>query len=1017
MTTFANELKKLNPEQKLAVETVEGPVMVVAGPGTGKTQVLAMRVANILQKTHAKPSNILCLTFSNSGSTAMRERLRTLIGPDAYGVAVSTVHGFCDGIIKRNAAAFSDWSVKKAISDLDKYKRLQKIIDQVSASSALINPKNPYDRIPAILGRISDCKREGKSLKDLLKVADEYDSMMSEKSKKGTKQHDKNLLQARKFREFVDLFKRYQACLEEENMYDYDDMILTVVQALGEEDWLLDFLQEQYQYILVDEAQDLNGAQWKVIELLTTYATLPHDPNFFLVGDDDQSVFRFQGANMEHLLGFRKRFPKAPIIVLTTNYRSTQVILDAAGRLISHNEERLIGRIPDLKKDLKAFTKEKGIEPILLRPPSDAAEPWLIADMIDDRLKKGIPPEEIAILVQTNAELVPIYDVLRAREIPVILQGKSDLLTHPVVSQALSILRSTESSTESSSENSFLHALACESFGCHPADIGRVIVAARAAKKHARDFILEVEQSKIEFTDIVTLIRARDVLFDLAQKQDSRSVLETCEHVLRESGLSMSAASAHPLDLAAIETFFHYVKQRCLDHPFLTLHEFMKDLNLYADVGYRQLRITYQLPHLVISGVQLLTAHQSKGLEFHTVILSAFREGHWDERHGTPGLSVPEDLLFGWESEQKRFEKHQDERRVAYVAMTRAKRELFMLCPKEFAVGERARSVAPSAFFAQAGPLPESDGILKDPERSSLLLLNPVRKPDVELEAYLREQIADFALSPSSLSAFLKDPQEFKRIYLLKQPEELTESSVRALGYGSAVHWALKEWATATKKGDAFDEKKFLTAFEWHLRKRNILTEQQCNDLSAQAKEALPLYFEKRLKGSTPVIHAVERECRAMLGDPSDALAAGIQLKGKIDRIDVASPTSADAVIIDYKTGRPKAPAAIRGGIEAGKVSRTSDGDNFRQLVFYSLLLEQAEPMLVPQTFSLEFIGERGEDPISRQFQILQQEKDDLKSLIREVWGKILALDFTPIDFKSFEDRSHPPTHSPVLDS
>ncbi len=988
MSTFATELQRLNKEQKLAVETVEGAVMVVAGPGTGKTQVLAMRVANILQKTQAKPSNILCLTFSTSGSTAMRERLRQLIGPDAYGVTVSTVHGFCDGILKKNAAAFSDWSAKKAISDLDKYKRMQTIIDEVSGSSALINPKNPYDRIPAILGRISDCKREGKSLKDLLKVADEYDSVMSEKSKQGTKQHEKNLLQARKFREFVDLFKRYQACLEEENMYDYDDMILTVVRALTEEDWLLVNLQERYQYILVDEAQDLNGAQWKVIELLTTYATVPHEPNFFLVGDDDQSVYRFQGANMEHLLGFRERFPKAPIIVLTTNYRSTQIILDAAGRLIAHNEERLIGRIPDLKKDLKAFTKEKGSEPTLLRPPSDAAEPWLIADMIEERLKNGIPPEEIAILVQTNSELVPLYDVLRAREIPVILQGKSDLLTHPVVSQALAILRSTESS----SDNSFLHALACESFGCHPADIGRVIVAARAAKKHARELILEVEQSVIEFTDVATLIRARDVLFDLAQKQDSRSVLETCEHVLRESGLSMSAVSA-PLDLAAIETFFHYVKQRCLDHPFLTLREFMKDLNLYADEGYGQLRITYQLPHLVVSGVQLLTAHQSKGLEFHTVMLSGFREGHWDERHNAPGLSVPEDLLFGWESEQKRFEKHQDERRVAYVAMTRAKRELFMLCPKEFAVGERARPVAPSAFFAQAGPLPESDGILKDPEKSSLLLLNPARKPDAELEAYLREQIADFALSPSSLSAFLKDPLEFKRMYLLKQPEQLTESSVRALGYGSAVHWALNEWASALKKGKPFDEKQFLEAFEWHLRERNILTKQQSDDLVSQANEALPRYFAERLEGKAPFMHAVEREYRAMLGD--------IPLKGKIDRIDGVSATSGDAVIIDYKTGKPKAPAFIRGGIEAGKVSRTGDGDNFRQLVFYSLLLEQAEPMLVPQAFCLEFIGERGEDPISRQFQILQQEKDDLKSLIREVWAKILALDFTPIDLQS----------------
>src|SRR3989344_1655910 len=164
---FKSSYNQLNLAQKKAVDTVEGPVMVIAGPGTGKTQVLGVRVANILKKTQARPSNILCLTFSTSGATAMRERLRELIGADAYGVTVSTVHGFCDSIIRKNTATFSEWSAKKPMSDLDRYKTMQRITDAVSGNSALINPKNPYDRIPDILGRISDCKREGKSLADL----------------------------------------------------------------------------------------------------------------------------------------------------------------------------------------------------------------------------------------------------------------------------------------------------------------------------------------------------------------------------------------------------------------------------------------------------------------------------------------------------------------------------------------------------------------------------------------------------------------------------------------------------------------------------------------------------------------------------------------------------------------------------------------------------------------------------------------------------------------------------------
>lgn len=986
MRSFDRDYQKLNAGQKQAVDTVEGPVMVVAGPGTGKTQVLGMRVANILKKTHARPSNILCLTFSTSGATAMRERLRELIGPDAYAVTVSTVHGFADSIISRNAPVFSDWSARKQISDLEKYQTMQAVVDSVSEGSALINAKNPYEKIPALLGRISDCKREGKSLKDLERVAKQFDEQMAGKSRAGTKANEKNLLSARKFREFIEIFRRYLDVLEEKGMYDYDDMILTVLKVLSEEDWLLLGLQERYHYILVDEAQDLNGSQWAVIERLTTYDNVPNEPNFFVVGDDDQAIYRFQGANMEHMMAFHKRFPKAPVIVLAENYRSTQAILDAAGRLISKNDERLVGRLPGLKKDLKSCTKDKGEEPTLLRAISDAAEPWLIADLIEERLKKKIPAKEIAVLVQTNAELRPIYDVLRARDIPVVLHGKADLLVHPVVRQALTILKSTESR----SDDAFIHALACECFGCHPADIARIIAQAREKKASVSDLLLDLEKTDLPLLDTHALIRTRDVIFDIRQKQESRTVLETVEHVLRESGISGMAETLDPVDLAVVEEFFRYVKERCLHSPLLTLRKFLNDLKFYDDEDFGQVRLTYQIPHLVAEGIQLLTAHQSKGLEFHTVILSSFRDGHWDQRRNPSSLSLPEDLLFGWESDQKKYEKHQDERRVAFVAMTRAKRELLFVCPREFSVGERARQVSPSAFFAEAGPLLEIDGALKEAEKSSLLLLHPKVDHDEQLQAYLHERLKTFALSPTSLSRFLEDPQAFLRIDLLGQPEELTESSLRSLGYGSAVHWALREWATAKQAKKKFTVGDFLKAFEWHLTEKNILTAKQRDDLLAQAKVALPRYFSEKLEGSSPFIHAVERDHRGRLGD--------IPVKGKIDRIDLFSATSADAVVIDYKTGSPKAPSAIRGGVEEGRVSRSGrEGANFRQLVFYALLLEIADPLLVPQAFRLDFIGERGEDPISREFTVSEQEKDDLRALIRQVWAKIVALDFTEL--------------------
>jgi len=960
--------------------------MVLAGPGTGKTQVLAVRAAHILRKTQANPGNILCLTFSTAGAVAMRERLRRMIGADAYGVTVSTVHGFCDKLILRHPAVFEEWSAGTPLSDMDRMRLLQRIIDEVSGSSVLVNPKNPYDRIPGILGRIGDCKREGKSLQDLEDVAKAYEELMAVKSKAGTKADKKNRLQAEKFQDFVGIFRRYQEELSALGAYDYDDMILTVLRAFDEDQELLLKQQECYQYILVDEAQDLNGAQWKVIERLTTYAHLPHEPNFFLVGDDDQAIYRFQGANMEHMLAFRERFPKAPVIVLTSNYRSTQPILDAAGRLIARNEERLVGKIEGLTKDLKANTQEQGMVPRLLRTPSDASEPWLIADLVEERIAGGISPEEIAILVQKNDELRPLYDVLHARAIPVILSGKADLLSHPTVAEILTMLRYA---VDPASADRLLQALACSCFGCHPADLARLSWAARDAKAPLSSMMLDLLSADARFADLSSVLVARDVLLDLSQKVASRTVLQTVEAALRTSGITEGAHAMDPIDLAVVEQFFRYVKQRCTDHPDLSLHAFLAELSLYADETFAQVRLTYQLPHLVTSGVQLMTAHASKGLEFHTVILSAFREGHWDQRKSPSSLAVPEDLLFGWESEQKRFEKHQDERRLAYVAMTRAKRELLMICPREFAVGERARAVAPSAFFSEAGPLSEEDTALQNPEQAALLLHPTCISGDAALEAYLRERLEDFALSPSSLSAFLRDPQEFLRVHLLGQPEEFSEQSLRAIAYGSAAHWALKKWGEAKMQGMPMTEKAFLEAFAWHLEERNVLTKKQRADLLSHGRDALSAFYGQRLQSSTAYVYAVERDVRAHCGD--------IPLKGKIDRIDTLSATSGDAIVIDYKTGRPKTPAEIRGGAEPRRVSWTEEGDYFRQLVFYALLLEKAEPLLVLQSFALEFIGERGEEPIQRPFVITEQEKEDLRKLISHVWAKIIALDFTPL--------------------
>lgn len=985
MSTFEESYARLNEEQRKAVETIEGPVMVVAGPGTGKTQVLGMRVANILRRTHMRPSNILCLTFSNSGAIAMRERLRELIGADAYGVTVSTIHGFCQSIIDRNPAVFEDFNAREQLSDMEKYQKLNAIIDSVLKNSSLLNPKDPYGRDGDILSRISQVKREGKSMDDLLAAASEYRKEMSGKSKGGTKAHARNLLSAKKFEEFIEIYRLYQEMLQREGKYDYDDMVLFALKALREEEWMLQSLQERYQYVLVDEAQDTNGAQWDVFETLTTFANLPNDPNLFVVGDDDQAIYRFQGANLRNMLRFRERFPKAPVIVLKKNYRSTQGILDAAEKLISHNEERLTNEIEGLTKHLEAAVGGQGLDPVLLRPPSNEAEPWMVADIAEERIKDGIPAEEIAVLTQTNAELFPLYDVLRSRGIPVVLQGKADLMGHRLVTEALSLLRAM---TEKQRDAAIATALSCPALGCHPADVSRLILLSRERKTPLLQLLVDLEASQDPYLEKPKLIEARDALLELRNNVDARTVIEMVERVLR---LIISNENAKdPLDLAAAEAFFGFAKEECLAKPSMRFEAFLNDLEFYADPQYGQARLTYVVPHLVTEGVQLMTAHQSKGLEFHTVILTNFREGHWDNRRKPASVSIPENLLFGWDDDIKKFEKHQDERRVAFVAMTRAKRELIFSCPAEISVGQKHKVLSPSAFFAEAGQLPERSESLRHPETASLLLLQPKRDLDEELKSYLRNRLENFALSATSLNRFIRDPEEFKRVDLLGQPEYFSENSMRTLAYGSAVHWALREWGVARQKGGELTLEQFIEAFHGYLENRTILTQNQRRDMLAMGDSALRAYYAQCLSDTHPHLYAIERDYFAELGD--------IPLKGKIDRIDQLSPTSGEVIVVDYKTGSAKTERDIRGGLEEGELSLTEDGERFRQLAFYALLLEKADPLITPVAYMLDFIGERDEECKKLEIRVNEKEKEALKALIKRVWKKIQDLDFTPVD-------------------
>src|SRR3989344_1563555 len=321
------------------------------------------------------------------------------------------------------------------------------------------------------------------------------------------------------------------------------------------------------------------------------------------------------------------------------------------------------------------------------------------------------------------------------------------------------------------------------------------------------------------------------------------------------------------VDFAAAQEFFDRVRQRAAEEKRYGFESFLDDLEYYGNNEYREVRLTYDLPHLTRTGVQMMTAHKSKGLEFDTVIMANFREGHWDKRRNPPSVAMPEDLLFGWRAEAKDFEKNQDERRVAYVAMTRAKRELLFICPRELTTGDATKSVSPSAFFAEAGYVPEEDCEIRDPKAMSTLLQKPVRDFDTEFEAYLRKRLETFSLSPTALNRFLRDPQEFLEIDLLERPHAKEIS----FAYGNAIHHALAKWGLAARESAPLSVDDLVAAFKHHVETKEILTAAERARLVHVGEATLRRYAAERLIEPFPFISQVEFALSARLDGPTSS--------------------------------------------------------------------------------------------------------------------------------------------------
>ncbi|MEO6582813.1 MAG: ATP-dependent helicase, partial [Ferruginibacter sp.] len=453
---FKEEYNKLNENQRKAVDTIDGPVMVIAGPGTGKTQILAARIGKILLDTDTLPENILCLTYTDAGSIAMRRRLVTFIGADAYKVNIHTFHSFCNDVIQDNLHLF-DKHALDAISELENIQLFKQLIDAFPKNHALKRYRGDvYYEIKNLQNLFSAMKREGWIPSQVNSAIDAYladlpnreDFIYKKKYKEFNagdlkkSKHDDELERMNKLRSAVNEFENFQNLMRTKNRYDFDDMINWVIKVFEENANVLNNYQEKYQYILVDEYQDTSGTQNRLVELLINYWD---KPNVFVVGDDDQSIYRFQGANVENMLAFANAYTKDLMtVVLTNNYRSTQPILDISKTLIDKNAERLVKQIPGLSKDLVASHEEIKLllhTPLINEYTTVKAEMGDITYKIADLLQQGAAAGNIAVLYKENKYGEELARYMRLKNIPVYTKRSINILDDPFINKIILLLR------------------------------------------------------------------------------------------------------------------------------------------------------------------------------------------------------------------------------------------------------------------------------------------------------------------------------------------------------------------------------------------------------------------------------------------------------------------------------------------------------------------------------------------------------------------------------------------------
>ncbi len=920
--TFDELYRRLNDRQREAVDTIEGPVMVIAGPGTGKTQILTLRIANILKQTDIPADAILALTFTNAAAANMRKRLVAIIGSDAYRVSIFTFHSFANHIIDRHPERFGAIVGRSNASEVERIDIVRSLLDR--GRYEVVKPVGePYHNVPDIMQAISHLKREGLTpdtytawlIAERQQLLARDDLMHTKGVHKGKMkaEHQRALRELDKQDELALLFTHYQDELARRKRFDFDDSLLLLIGALETHEDFLRELQESYQYFLVDEHQDTNGAQNRILELLVTYFDRP---NLFVVGDEKQAIFRFQGASLANFLYFEQKFRDVQRITLDTNYRSHQGVLDAAQGVIEAGAQ-------GIRAPLTAHRAPQGGEDLRIgvyRFGADDEELLFLAEAVQTKLAEGVPAHEVAVLYRTNSDAEDIADYFERLSIPFTIESGHGVLDDPDIRALNTILRAVDDPTD----EALVRVLFLGLLRIPIPDVYALIAAARGAKRP-----LLAELRAPEGAPLIAPRRIAKVAQRLARwkrSAENESFLRFFEMVVRESGLltHIQASSFHVEKFDKLVRLFDEIRALVRRNPFFTLAEYRTFLTILEEHHVVLEAKSRQVPN----AVRLMTVHKAKGLEFDHVFIVHAYDGHWGGRRLGKYFSLP----YRTGAAVGAGNDDEDERRLFFVALTRARLSVSV----SFAtLAPDGRERVPSQFLAEIRPELRrehtGDELGYAGRRPPLFVERQGRAGVEKYREFVRATFLARGLSATALNNYLTCPWKwfYENFFHAQFVPSIHQEK------GTAVHAALEDYFNARNQQPDLGVEVLLARLAHHL---------EAADLEPHAKDRLTRDLSVALSGwyerwhhTWPARTTSEVLIRGV------QLSDSIRLTGKLDKLEHVSDLAhgrEDVVVVDYKTGKPKSRNEIE-GTTASAARTPGSGAYKRQLVFYKVLLDR----------------------------------------------------------------------------